>query len=625
MPLTPYKPKPKAVGLAAIASPRGRPSHHSAPEVEVRPTKYFPGDIIAAKYRLTRVLGEGGMGSVWLAHNLALDADVAIKLIRRELANPETSARLLTEARAAARLGHPSIVRIFDFGQTEFHEPFIVMELLKGESLGEILDRQRRLSTVQAVQTILPVASALVAAHAKGIVHRDLKPENIVIVHDESGSSRPKVVDFGIAKLTSETLDEQRKQVETVVGSPDYMSPEQARGEVDVDQRADVWAFAVVLYEMLAGRRPFEGPNYHALLTSIVEDEPPPLSDHRQVDHELWKIIRRGLEKDRRQRWGSMKAMGGALARWALSHGVEHDIGGTSIALHWLDERTRRSLAPASRRPSLSPVPETPPPLKQSGARATVGSRPRLELVQPTPERAAVETWVDPPARPRMVSPLRLVSSPPCTAHVERTTLHVPFSTKPPEDPTAAVGSSRPPLLAVHLDDEPSYDEPERPLGTSVVVPRRESPRGRAVYVGLVTVVAFALAGLIGVFALEKGPRDNAIEPPALAESPTPAVAPAPPVLVAAPPARPEPAPVPDPDAEATAEPVSASPGASPPSGAGNPTSGSPAWSAQPAGTAPSWMGGAPKPATEFPKPSDSVYDASRAGEAMPVPAKPNF
>src|SRR5262249_49057612 len=152
---------------------------HKQPEA-LPPLRYVPGGVIGAKYRLTRVLGEGGMGAVWAARNLKLDVDVAIKLIRREVAADDTSERLLQEARAAARIGHPCIVRVYDFGETEFKDPYIVMELLEGESLRQALERKGRLPVVNAVQTLLPVASALSAAHAKGIIHRDVKPENVL-------------------------------------------------------------------------------------------------------------------------------------------------------------------------------------------------------------------------------------------------------------------------------------------------------------------------------------------------------------------------------------------------------------------------------------------------------------
>src|SRR5262249_9662448 len=158
-------------------------------------------DVIDDKYKLTRIIGRGGMGAVWAAHNIPLDIDVAIKLIRRDRTAPGAADRLLTEARAAARLMHPAIVRVFDFGETSQGDPFIVRELLRGESLSAILRRKKRLSPTVAVQTLLPVAAALASAHGKGIVHRDLKPDNIIVITDENGALVPKIVDFGIAKL----------------------------------------------------------------------------------------------------------------------------------------------------------------------------------------------------------------------------------------------------------------------------------------------------------------------------------------------------------------------------------------------------------------------------------------
>ena len=161
-------------------------------------------------------------------------------LLRPPRTAPEASSRLLQEARAAARLKHPSIVRVFDFGESEQGDPFIVMELLNGESLAAILRRKKRLSPANAVQTLLPVASALASAHGKGIVHRDLKPDNVLLITDESGALVPKVVDFGIAKLLSSDPDRPFTLAGEVLGSPDYMSPEQARGETNTAASQDL-------------------------------------------------------------------------------------------------------------------------------------------------------------------------------------------------------------------------------------------------------------------------------------------------------------------------------------------------------------------------------------------------
>jgi serine/threonine-protein kinase len=325
----------------------------SAPAQDLEPTPppgkaghlYLAGDIIAQKYRLTRLLGEGGMGAVWLARNMKLDVDVAIKLIRRELATDEASARLLQEARAAARIGHRSIVRVFDFGETELDDPFIVMEVLSGESLRQVLERKGRLPAANAVSTLLPIASALAEAHAGGIVHRDLKPENILLVPDKSGGVVPKIVDFGIAAFHRGDEggagdDEAARGM--VFGTPDYMSPEQAGGRDKVDEGADVWALAVILYEAITGRVPFTGPNYNALIFSIMTEAPAPTHEQLAGDAGLWSILEGALAKMSADR-PRMRDFGKSLAEWAIAQGIESDIAGTSLAAHWLSTGEQRS------------------------------------------------------------------------------------------------------------------------------------------------------------------------------------------------------------------------------------------------------------------------------------------
>ncbi|HEX2730561.1 MAG TPA: serine/threonine-protein kinase [Polyangiaceae bacterium] len=317
---------------------RARKATVAAPELSFK-KNYEPGEQIAGKYLLKQKLGEGGMGAVWRAYNETLDVDVAVKLIRVDDGESiEGGAllgdRLLQEARAAARLGHSAIARVFDFGTTDHGDPFIVMELLKGEDLADTLTRRGRITPTKAVATLLPIAHALEAAHAKGIVHRDIKPENIFLARGEDGRPQPKLVDFGVAKI-DRAKNHRLTQTGAMLGSPVYMSPEQARGD-DVDRLADVWALCVVLYEIITGRTPFEGKNYNALLYSIIADEPPPISASGVDDEELWSIIRRGLEKDHDKRWASMQLLGVALARWLISRDVHEDITGASVAAQWL-------------------------------------------------------------------------------------------------------------------------------------------------------------------------------------------------------------------------------------------------------------------------------------------------
>ncbi len=326
--------------------------------------RYAEGDLIGDKYRLMRRLGEGGMASVWVAHNEALDIHVAIKFIRAELEHADLGNRLLQEARAAARLGHPAIVRIADFGKTPRGDPYIVMELLNGEDLGAVLKRKGPMPPLKAVRTLLPIADALAVAHGKKIVHRDLKPENIFITQEENGKTQPKVVDFGIAKL--EVEDSQRiTQMGAAMGSPAYMSPEQARG-LDVDARTDIWALCVVLYEVLTGQLPFNGNVYTALVVAILEAKPKPITDLGIGDAELWSIIAKGLEKAPENRWQSMRELGAALARWAMAHSVADDITGSNLQTSWI-ERPPDSMPMGA--PSLT-VP-APAPAASAGHGAT--------------------------------------------------------------------------------------------------------------------------------------------------------------------------------------------------------------------------------------------------------------
>jgi serine/threonine-protein kinase len=294
-----------------------------------------PGDTIAGKYRLESLLGEGGMGSVWRASNLLLEVPVAIKLLRSDLAATELGERLRVEARAAAQLAHPSIVRVFDIGEAEWGDPFIVMELLVGESLGDVLQRGP-LAPKAAVAMLLPIAEALSLAHSRGVVHRDLKPDNVFLAV-EGSSLQPKLLDFGIAKVSSpRARGAYQTETGTLLGSPDYMSPEQAYGRTDIDERSDVWAFCVVLYEAIAGRTPFHGDSCQSLLRSIVSDPTPPLMKFADVDPALAALIESGLAKDVNARPASITLLAQQLASWLVAQGEREDVTGTSLEAKWL-------------------------------------------------------------------------------------------------------------------------------------------------------------------------------------------------------------------------------------------------------------------------------------------------
>jgi serine/threonine-protein kinase len=264
------------------------------------------------------------MGSVWVATNLVLERKVAIKVLHSNTRSDLAEARLLREARAAAQIGHANIIQVFDFGYVASGEPYIVMELLRGEDLSVRLSRVGRLAAADAVKLLLPVTSALAAGHAKGIVHRDMKPGNVFIAVDDVGNEIPKVVDFGIAKVQTLQHTPKLTMEGRVVGSPEYLSPEQARGEDDLDATTDVWALCITLYEAVTGDLPFHDENYNRLLRHIIEDTPRPITDYAAGDPALWSIIARGLNKHRRARWPSMEELGRALEGWLEQHGVEN-------------------------------------------------------------------------------------------------------------------------------------------------------------------------------------------------------------------------------------------------------------------------------------------------------------
>jgi serine/threonine protein kinase len=296
------------------------------------------GYVIAQKYRLESLLGEGGMGAVWRAFNLQLEVPVAIKLLRTDLnaSASELGERLRIEARAAAKLVHPGIVRVFDIGEAESGEPFIVMELLTGESLGDMLERGP-LAPIHALQLLLPIAEGLSLAHSRGVVHRDLKPDNIFIAIDGS-AVQPKLLDFGIAKVQSAMVAGAPilTQTGTLLGSPDYMSPEQACGRSDIDERSDVWSFCVVLYEALTGGCPFTGDSCQTILRSVVQDQVVPLDVKAGIEPGLSAIVQRGLSKAREARPPSIFELGCELARWLHDRGVLEDVTGSSLEAKWL-------------------------------------------------------------------------------------------------------------------------------------------------------------------------------------------------------------------------------------------------------------------------------------------------
>lgn len=274
-----------------------------------------PAVILGGRYRLLHVLGEGGMGTVWAAEHQLLKKTVAVKLLLPQQLHGAARKRFEREARMAGSIGHPSIVKVFDLGHREDGAPYLVMEYLKGESLADRVENYGALEVGECVTIMTQVLGGLAAAHDKGIVHRDLKPDNIFLAKQDDGSTRAKLLDFGVSKsLDENTLALTRTGA--VIGTPYYLSPEQARGDQAIDHRVDIWAAGVVLYEMLTGTLPFTADNYNALLVKVLTNTPaPPARLRPSLPLEMEAVVLRALERDREQRFGSAQAMLDALGR----------------------------------------------------------------------------------------------------------------------------------------------------------------------------------------------------------------------------------------------------------------------------------------------------------------------
>jgi len=235
------------------------------------------GTLIADRYRLERKLGAGGMGSVWRAHDQSLDSVCAIKLVDPEkVADEEVRVRFQREAKAAARIRCANVVDVFDHGIWN-GVPFIVMEYLEGEDLGTRLDRCGTLSPPEVYEIVVQVSRGLVRAHAAGIVHRDLKPENVFLVPGDE-QEVAKVLDFGIAKHDAYSITDKTTKTGSFLGTPYYVSPEQARGK-PVDWRSDLWSLAIIVFQCLTGRPPFESEALGELMGLIIYEPIPKLSD----------------------------------------------------------------------------------------------------------------------------------------------------------------------------------------------------------------------------------------------------------------------------------------------------------------------------------------------------------
>jgi serine/threonine-protein kinase len=326
------------------------------------------GAVLAGRYRIDRVLGQGGMGIVVQAMHLQLHQPVAMKFLLPEvLANQQVVQRFLREAQAAVRLKSEHVARVIDVGTLETGAPYMVLEYLEGADLSNFPRAQ--LSTGQIIDLILQSCEALAEAHSLGIVHRDIKPANFFITRSADGTLLLKVLDFGISKTSA--LAGNLTATQAVMGTPAYMSPEQMRSSRDVDHRSDIWALGVVLYELLQGVPPFGGDTFSSMVLKVVNDPLPRLTVALPGDLEA--IIYRCLEKDPAKRFQNTAELAQALARYAQSE-VQ-----AAVSV----QRTRSIIGTRSQHAALAPTIAARPPSTISGA-AMGGT---------VPPRSAARRW----------------------------------------------------------------------------------------------------------------------------------------------------------------------------------------------------------------------------------------
>ncbi len=318
------------------------------------------GELLAGKYRVERVIGEGGMGVVLAARHEALNTNVAIKLLRSSaLGHTDVVGRFMREARAAVSLRSEHVARVFDVGNLDDGRPYIVMERLEGKDLGDVIDDSAGpIPIPDAVDYVMQACEAIAEAHAAGIVHRDLKPKNLFLTHAVHGRPLVKVLDFGISKIDPRAGAHEMQLTRTteVIGSPSYMSPEQLRSSRNVDARTDIWALGVILYELLTRRVPFYAETVTELVLVIATEQQPPLRSVRPDCPEvLDQIIERCLHKQPEHRFQSVVELVQALEPFA--HGIQATI---TERVRAVAAASGRQLPPVSSSASV-PVPAPPP------------------------------------------------------------------------------------------------------------------------------------------------------------------------------------------------------------------------------------------------------------------------
>lgn len=360
--------------------------------------KLVQGDVLAEKYRLEAIIGQGAMGFVLKARHLQLDEPVAVKFLMPELAeNEEALERFEREAQAAFRIKSEHVARVLDVGRVADGAPFMVMEFLEGTDLADILERDGALSIPRAVDHILEACDAIAEAHQLGIVHRDLKPENLFVVTRRDGSSLLKVLDFGLSKLVATRSGHRPRALtsaEQVMGTAHYMSPEQWMATKDVGPATDIWALGVILYELITNHSPFLREKMAQMCNAVLRDMPPPLAEKLpDAPPGLQDAIFKCLAKKSDERHANVGELAAALEPHASDAGaalaqriaMRIEQGPPSSRMRQvLPGSVARALASAQGSPSERAL--------AAGSKAASGALPRLGLVSP---EGSVDSWHD--------------------------------------------------------------------------------------------------------------------------------------------------------------------------------------------------------------------------------------
>jgi serine/threonine-protein kinase len=306
------------------------------PSLSCAPVK--PGDILAGKYRVDGVLGIGGMGVVVAATHLQLGQRVAIKFLLPEAFRLGAALeRFAREARAAALLKSDNVARVIDVATLESGAPYMVMELLEGDDLGAVIQQRGPLPLPEVIDFVVQACDAIAEAHSLGIIHRDLKPKNLFLTRRRNGAPLVKVLDFGISKVGGVAGgDHSLTKTSDVMGSPNYMAPEQIRSSRNVDERTDIWALGVIIYELLTGHVPFEAETVPQLCSMVLEQAPPPLATIRpDIPSAFVRIVERCLAKDPAGRFANVNELVAALSpgtRIAAPHAMAITGGATPVS-----------------------------------------------------------------------------------------------------------------------------------------------------------------------------------------------------------------------------------------------------------------------------------------------------